>query len=96
MSIFQDESELLLRHAGVDTGLAGEMLADYGHGSWQGQDLDVRLKSFLGRKYDDVKQVAEDIRDQVAGFDDELSKLGNSDESSGHGKVSLMGWFQSF
>jgi len=89
MSIFRDESELLLRDAGVETRLAADMLDDYDHGSWQGEDLDAQLGSFLGRKYGDIKQVAEEIRDQVAEFDDDLSKLENPDEPSGRGKVSL-------
>ncbi len=89
VSIFRDESQLLLHNAAVDPDLAAVMLDDYNHEHWASTDLDDQIRQFLGKKHSEVKQVAEQIRDQIAKFDQDLSKLeADSDEESGHGKVS--------
>ena len=89
VSIFRDESQLLLHNAAVDPDLAAVMLDDYNHKHWTSADLDDQIRHFLGKKHSEVKQVAEQIRDQIAKFDQDLSKLeADSDEESSNGKVS--------
>jgi hypothetical protein len=88
MSIFRDESQLLLHDAGIDHDLAAEMFDDYSHHYWAGADLDDQIRGFLGKKYLELKQATEHIHEQVAKFDEELSRLEDSDESPSRGKVS--------
>ncbi len=89
VSIFRDESQLLLHNAAVDPDLAAVMLDDYNHEHWASADLDDQIRHFLGKKHAEVKQVAEQICDQIAKFDHELSKLeADSDEELSYGKVS--------
>lgn len=89
VSIFRDESQLLLHNAGVDPDLAAVMLDDYSHEHWASADLDDQIRRFMGKKYDEVKQVAEQICDEITKFEQELSKLdADSGEESRHGKVS--------
>ncbi len=95
VSIFQDESQLLLQNAGVDPDLAAVMVDDYNHEDWSGDDLDAQIRHFLGKRYSEVKQVAEQIHDQIAKFDHDLSKLeADPDEVSRNSEVSLAlkGW----
>jgi hypothetical protein len=89
MSIFRDESQLLLQDAGVDPNFAAQMMSDYNHHFWTGADLEKQISSFTDKRYPEMKQVTEEIHGQVANFDAELSKLEDSGESSTRGKVSL-------
>jgi hypothetical protein len=91
VSIFRDESQLLLLDAGVDRNLAAEMLEDFSHEQWVDQGLERQIQAFLDTKYPEVKQVTEQIRDQITHFDIELSNLEEpeSTESSSRGKVSI-------
>ncbi|KAK4153806.1 hypothetical protein C8A00DRAFT_15004 [Chaetomidium leptoderma] len=88
MSIFRDESQLLLQDAGVERDLAAELLEDYSHDYWAGADLEDQIRSFLGKKYIEVKQTTEHIQAQVTQFDIDLSALEEPDDSSSRGKVS--------
>lgn len=89
VSIFRDESQLLLQDAGVDPDAAAQMMTDYSHHSWTGADLEEQISSFVDKRYPEMKQVTEEIHGQVANFDGELSKLEDSGELSNRGKVSL-------
>jgi hypothetical protein len=89
MSIFRDESQLLLQDAGVDPDSAAQMMNDYSHHFWAGADLEEQISSFADKKYPDMKQITGEIHSQVANYDAELSKLEDSGESSSRGKVSL-------
>lgn len=88
MSIFLDESQLLLQHAGVDADLAAELLGNYGHEQWAEPALECQIQAFLDRKYLEVKQVTEEIYNQITEFGEELSNLEGSTETSSRGKVS--------
>jgi len=88
VSIFRDESQLLLQGAGVEPDLATEMLDDHSHGNWTDAGLDDQIRCFLGRKYAEVKDVSGQIHDQVTHLDVILGSLEDSDEDSGRGKVS--------
>lgn len=89
MSIFRDESQLLLQDAGVDPNFAAEMMADYSHHFWTGAGLEEQIRSFVDKRYPEMKQVTEEIHGQVDNIDAELSKLEDSGETSNRGKVSL-------
>ncbi|KAK4119060.1 hypothetical protein N657DRAFT_320617 [Parathielavia appendiculata] len=90
VSIFRDESQLLLQDAGVDRDMAADMVQDYSHSQWTRPALECQIRAFLDKKYPEVKQVTEEIRDQIANFDKELSNLEDStDESSDRGKAAV-------
>lgn len=90
MSIFQDETQLLLQDAGVDHDLVAQMLDDFHHEDWSGTELDSQIRDFLGRKYAELKQTAEQIRDHVTEFNANLRFHEDPDErSSDSGKVSF-------
>lgn len=89
MSIFRDESHLLLRDAGIGHDLAAEMIEDLNHPYWAGAELEEQIRGFLGKRYTELKQATEQIHGQVAEFDSQISRLEDSNESSNHGKVSF-------
>ncbi len=88
VSIFCHDSQLLLQDAGVDPDLAAEMLDDYSHDEWGGPAVENLIQEFLGRKYLEVKRVAEEIRDHITELDVELSSLEDSAGSADRGMVS--------
>ncbi|KAK4097772.1 hypothetical protein N658DRAFT_261043 [Parathielavia hyrcaniae] len=87
VSIFRDGCQLLLRHAGVPPDVAAQMVEDDCHDHWARQDLECQIHAFLERKYLDVQQATEEIRDQITNLDDKLSGLEGSAKSSGTSKV---------
>lgn len=84
--IFRDQSQLLLQQAGVEESLAVSLLDDLEHHGWDSADLETCLRKYLGPKYSNVRRASERIQKQINEFDEELSKLEDSD--SGSSKVS--------
>lgn len=89
MSIFRDESQLLVQDAGINPDIAAEMLEDYYHEYWACPDLEFQIQGFLGKRYLDLKEVTEQVHTQVAAFDRDLSSLERPDQPSSKGKVSI-------
>ncbi|KAH6843468.1 hypothetical protein B0I37DRAFT_218296 [Chaetomium sp. MPI-CAGE-AT-0009] len=87
VSIFRDESHLLVQDAGVDPDLAAEMLEDHNHEHWTSPDLEFQIQSFLGKRYLGLKEITEQIHAQVAALDLDLGTLEDSDQPSSKGKL---------
>ncbi|KAH6640131.1 hypothetical protein F5144DRAFT_609192 [Chaetomium tenue] len=87
MSIFRDESQLLIQDAGIGPDLAAEMLEDHSHEHWTSPDLEFQIQKFIGKRYPDLKEVTEQVHTQVATFDRDLSALEGSDQPSSKGKL---------
>lgn len=87
MSIFRDESQLLIQDAGIGPDLAAEMLEDHSHEHWTSPNLELQIQKFIGKRYLDLKEVTEQVHTQVAAFDLDLSALEGSDQPSSKGKV---------
>ena len=85
MTIFRDESELLLKEAGVDFEMVEDMVDDFTHEDWNSEEVEHRIKGFLGRRYEEFKTISQEIVEQVRAFHEELSVL--EDDSERHGKV---------
>jgi hypothetical protein len=88
MSIFQDESQLLVQDAGINPDLAAEMLENHYHEHWTSPDLELHIQKFLGKKYLDLKEVTELVHTQVTAFEQGLSSLERPDQPPSNGKVS--------
>lgn len=75
VSVFRDESQLLLQATGIQRGLAAKMIHDYSHESWTVKHLEQDIQEYLGEKYTEVKEVGERIRDQLGKVEDILGRL---------------------
>ncbi|KAH6631003.1 hypothetical protein B0J18DRAFT_117827 [Chaetomium sp. MPI-SDFR-AT-0129] len=66
------------------------MLEDDSHEEWQGPAVESQIREFLGRKYNEVQQVAADICQQIKDLDVELSNLEDTARPTDHGKSAVM------
>ncbi|KAK4144172.1 uncharacterized protein C8A04DRAFT_28074 [Dichotomopilus funicola] len=89
VSIFRDDSQLLLQDAGIDPDLAAEMLENDNHEEWQGPAVESRIQEFLGRKYDEVQRVTADVCQHIKDLDAELSNLEDTARSTDSSKSAV-------
>jgi hypothetical protein len=89
MSIFRDESQLLVQDAGINPDLAAEMLENHYHEHWTSPDLEFHIQKFLGKKYLDLKEATELVHTQVTAFEQGLSSLERPDQPSSNGKLAV-------
>ncbi|KAK3291113.1 uncharacterized protein B0H64DRAFT_435993 [Chaetomium fimeti] len=87
MSIFRDESHLLVQDAGIDPDLAAEMVEDQNHEHWTSPDLEFQIQNFLAKRYLGLKGVAEQIYSQVEALSRDLDVIEDSDHPSSKGKL---------
>jgi len=86
MSIFQDESHILLKNAGIDPDLVREMMDDFEHHLWISTEVEDQIRAFLGKKYDEVEETSRQVNDQIIELESKLARF--NDESKRRGKVS--------
>ena len=83
ISVFRDESQLLLQSAGIQRGLAARMVHDYSHEHWTAGSLEQCIREHLGDKYTEVKETGEHISDQIGKIEVLLNRLESEEGSPG-------------
>jgi hypothetical protein len=88
ISVFRDESQLLLQEAGIEYHLAASMLRDFSHAQWTAGDVEHKIQQHLGQKYIEAKEVTERIGNHIAKVESLLGRLDTED--AGRGRVYLL------
>ncbi|KAK5653228.1 hypothetical protein OQA88_9127 [Cercophora sp. LCS_1] len=81
ISVFRDESQLLLQSAGIQRGIAARMVHDCSHEHWAAANLEQCIQDHLGDKYIEVKETSERIANQIGKIEDLLQRLETEDSS---------------
>ncbi|KAI0377100.1 hypothetical protein F5Y04DRAFT_292205 [Hypomontagnella monticulosa] len=69
---FRDELHLLLLKV-LDRGVVARMIEDENHSMWQKTDLEEKLRSYLGTKYDSFQNIIDEAREIIESLLDKLS-----------------------
>lgn len=65
---FLNETQLLIRPAGDDDAIVECMIGDSSHPSWLGDDLEKRLRKYLGKSYNVWQGILEDVNAEIETF----------------------------
>ncbi|GAB1319997.1 hypothetical protein MFIFM68171_10207 [Madurella fahalii] len=87
ISVFRDESQLLLQDAGIGYLLAARMLRDFSHAEWTAGIVEQKIQQHMGQKYIEAKEATERIGNHIADIESLFGRLDT--EEAGRGKVYL-------